>query len=282
MSRAPVTIKDIRSAKEDGRKLAMLTAYDYHTAQIGDAAELDIILVGDSLGMVVYGMDSTVGVSLDDMIRHTQAVRRGCKTAHLVTDLPFLTYNTSIREAVYHAGLLLKAGADSVKLEGGVHFAPVIEAIVKAGIPVMGHIGLTPQTISALGGFKAQGWDKASALALLEDAQAVEQAGAFSMVLEAVPTELGKVISKRLTIPVIGIGAGPDTDGQVLVYHDLMGLYDRFIPKFVKQFAKLRPNLLQAMQDYRDAVRQGSFPAPENCFFLSEAVKASLQDLLKD
>jgi 3-methyl-2-oxobutanoate hydroxymethyltransferase len=216
------------------------------------------------------------------MIRHTQAVRRGCKTAHLVADLPFLTYNTSIRDAVYHAGLLLKAGADSVKLEGGVHFAQIISAIVKAGIPVMGHIGLTPQTISALGGFKAQGRDKASALALLDDAAAVEEAGAFSMVLEAVPAELGKVISKRLAIPVIGIGAGPDTDGQVLVYHDIMGLYDRFVPKFVRQFAKLRPNILQAMQEYRDAVQAGAFPASEHCFFLNEAAKTSLQDVLED
>jgi 3-methyl-2-oxobutanoate hydroxymethyltransferase len=281
MSRNPITVKDIRNAKETGRKVVMLTAYDYHTAQIGDAAELDMLLVGDSLGMVVYGLDSTVGVTIDDMIRHTQAVRRGCKISHVVADMPFLTYNTSIREAIYNAGLLLKAGGDSVKLEGGVDFAPTIEAIVKAGIPVVGHIGLTPQTISALGGFKAQGRDEASARAIVADALAVEQAGAYSVVLEAVPSELGQLISQRLTIPVIGIGAGPHTDGQVLVYHDLIGLYDRFVPKFVKQFAQLRPQILQAMLDYRDAVRQSSFPAPEHCFRLNETVKSALADLFE-
>ena len=280
MSRNPVTVKDIKKAKEEGRKVVMITAYDYHTAQIADAAEIDMLLVGDSLGMVVYGLDSTIHVTMEDMMRHTQAVRRGCRYAHITTDMPFMSYHTSIREAIYNAGQLHKAGADSVKIEGGVHFAPTIEAIVKAGVPVVGHVGLTPQTVSALGGFKTQGRDETSARNILEDALAVEAAGAFAMVVEAVPTELGKAITSQVKIPIIGIGAGVNTDGQVLVYHDVMGLYDRFVPKFSKQFTQLRPLVLQAMIDYRDGVRNSTFPAKENSFFLSEAVKEALKDML--
>lgn len=281
MDRKKITTKEIQKAKEDGHKISMMTAYDYSTAQIADEAELDMLLVGDSLGMVVYGMDGTVNVTMEDMIRHTEAVSRGCKYAHITADLPFLSYQTSIEEAIYNAGRLIKAGADSVKLEGGSHFAPTIEAISKVGIPVVGHIGLTPQTAGALGGFKVQGKDADSAKVLVEDALAVEKAGAFALVLEAVPAELGEAISSKVKIPVIGIGAGVDTDGQVLVYHDMLGLYDRFVPKFVKQYAKLKGNVLEAVRAYKDEVESGVFPAKSNSFFLSEEVKKNLKSLLK-
>ena len=281
MSRNPVTIMDIQKAKTEGRKLLMITAYDYPMSQIADAAGMDMLLVGDSLGMVVLGMESTVGVTMADMIHHSKAVRRGCQYAQVVTDMPFLSYNTSIRDAIYNAGLLMKeGGADSVKLEGGADFAPTIEAIVKAGIPVCGHVGLTPQTTSALGGFKAQGRDEAGARKILEDALAVEAAGAYTLVVEAVPHELGKMISDNLRIPVIGIGAGPDTDGQVLVVNDMIGLFDRFVPKFVKQYAKLRPAIIDALLAYKKEVQEKSFPAPEHCFNLTKEAKEALKDLL--
>lgn len=281
MNRTPVTLQDLQKAKNEGRKILMLTAYDYPTSLVADEAGMDMLLVGDSLGMVVLGMESTIGVTMADMIHHTKAVRRGCKYAHLTTDMPFLSYHTSIRDAIYNAGVLMKeAGADSVKLEGGVDFAATIQAIVKSGIPVVGHVGLTPQTTSALSGFKAQGRDEAGARRILEDALAVEAAGAFALVVEAVPHELGKMISEHLSIPVIGIGAGPETDGQVLVVNDLLGLFDRFVPKFVKQYAKLRPVILDALLAYKKEVETKAFPAPEHCFKLTPEAREALQDLL--
>lgn len=281
MSRKPVTLKDIQQAKDEGRKVVMMTAYDYPMSEMGDAAGIDMLLVGDSLGMVVLGLSSTVPVTMADMIHHTKAVRRGCQYAHVCTDLPFLSYHASIREGVYNAGMLMKeGGADSVKLEGGVDFAHTIEAIVKAGIPVCGHIGLTPQTTSALSGFKAQGRDEAGARKILEDALAVEAAGAFAVVVEAVPHELGKMITSHLRIPVIGIGAGPHTDGQVLVVNDMLGMFDRFVPKFVKKFANLRPQIVEAMTQYKNEVQAGTFPAQEHCFNLSKEAKQALEDLL--
>ena len=281
MDRKKVTIHDIQQAKVEGRKITMLTAYDYPFGQLVDLAEIDIILVGDSLGMVVMGLDGTVPVTVEDMIHHIKAVMRGCKYAHVVGDMPFMSYNTSIRDAIFNAGRLMKeGGCDSIKLEGGVDFAPTIEAIVKAGIPVQGHIGLTPQTASALGGFKTQGRDAMSAKRLIDDAKAIEQAGCYSIVLEAVPAAVGKLITEAVKIPIIGIGAGVDVDGQVLVTHDLLGLFDKFVPKFVKQYTSIRPVILDALAEYRDEVKAGTFPAEEHSFKISNDALAQLKDLL--
>ncbi len=270
MSRQKVTILDVMAAKEQGRKLVMLTAYDYPLAQLVDLAGADIVLVGDSLGMVVMGLDGTVEVTMENMIHHIRAVRRGCSKALIVGDMPFMSYNTSIREAIFNAGRLMKeGGCDVVKLEGGQDFAETIMAIVKAGIPVQGHIGLTPQT--------------ASALRLIDDARTLEAAGCFSLILEAVPAAVGQMVAEAVKIPVIGIGAGPDVDGQVLVTHDLLGLFDKFVPKFVKQYTQIRPIILRALEEYRDEVRAGSFPAAEHSFTISEeALKALEARLDKD
>ena len=261
MGRPKVTIHDVQKAKEEKRKLVMITAYDYPFGLMADEAEVDIVLVGDSLGMVVMGLQGTVAVTMENMIHHTQAVMRGCKTCLVVGDMPFMSYNTSIREAITNAGRLMKeGGCDVVKLEGGTYFAPTVEAIVRAGIPVQGHIGLTPQTASALGGFKMQGKDAGAAKQIIDDARALEQAGAFSIILEAVPAPLGKLVAESVKVPVIGIGAGPDVDGQVLVTHDMVGLFDRFVPKFVKQYTKIRPVILDALKAYKTEVRDVKFP----------------------
>jgi 3-methyl-2-oxobutanoate hydroxymethyltransferase len=281
MSRPKVTIPEIQKAKEEKRKLVMITAYDYPFGLLADEAEVDLVLVGDSLGMVVMGLAGTVGVTMDDMVHHIQAVMRGCKSAHLVGDMPFMSYNTSIREAIANAGRLMKeGGCDSVKLEGGAHFAPTVEAIVKAGIPVMGHIGLTPQTASALGGFKMQGKDAAAAKQIVDDALALEAAGAFAIVLEAVPAPLGKLVAESVRVPIIGIGAGVDVDGQVLVTHDMVGLFDRFVPKFVKQYTKIRPVILEALQAYSQEVRAAKFPAAEHSFKMPAETLASLKKMM--
>lgn len=282
MSRPKVTIPEIQKAKEEKRKLVMITAYDYPFGLLADEAEVDLVLVGDSLGMVVMGLTGTVGVTMDDMVHHIQAVMRGCKSAHVVGDMPFMSYNTSIREAIANAGRLMKeGGCDSVKLEGGAHFAPTVEAIVKAGIPVMGHIGLTPQTASALGGFKMQGKDASAAKQIVDDALALEAAGAFAIVLEAVPAPLGKLVAESVRVPIIGIGAGVDVDGQVLVTHDMVGLFDRFVPKFVKQYTKIRPIILEAVQAYSQEVRASKFPAAEHSFKMPEETLKSLKKMLK-
>lgn len=282
MSRPKVTIPEIQKAKEEKRKLVMITAYDYPFGLLADEAEVDIVLVGDSLGMVVMGLAGTVGVTMDNMVHHIQAVMRGCRSAHVVGDMPFMSYNTSIREAIANAGRLMKeGGCDSVKLEGGAHFAPTVEAIVKAGIPVMGHIGLTPQTASALGGFKMQGKDAAAAKQIVDDARALEAAGAFAIVLEAVPAPLGKLVAQSVRVPIIGIGAGVDVDGQVLVTHDMVGLFDRFVPKFVKQYTKIRPIILEALRAYRQEVLSGAFPGPEHSFKMPEATLAELKRLVE-
>jgi len=278
MSRQKVTIPDIKKAKEDNRKLVMVTAYDYPFGLLADEAGVDIVLVGDSLGMVVMGLDGTVAVTMDHMVHHTRAVVRGCKAPLVIGDMPFMSYNTSIREAIHNAGRLLKeGGSDAVKLEGGTDFAPTIQAIVKAGIPVQGHIGLTPQTASALGGFKMQGKDAEAARRIIEDARALEDAGVFSMILEAVPAPLGKLVAEAVEVPVIGIGAGSDVDGQVLVTHDMVGLFDKFVPKFVKQYTKIRPIILEAMAAYREEVMDGTFPGPEHSFKMPEETLAALK-----
>lgn len=281
MARQKVTIQDVQKAKEDGRKLVMITAYDYPFGLMADEAEVDIVLVGDSLGMVVMGLQGTTEVTMEHMIHHIRAVMRGCKTCLVVGDMPFMSYNTTIPAAIANAGRLLKeGGCDVVKLEGGVHFAPTVEAIVKAGIPVQGHIGLTPQTASALGGFKMQGKNAAAAKQIIDDAKALEQAGAFSIILEAVPAPLGKLVAEAVRVPVIGIGAGVDVDGQVLVTHDMVGLFDRFVPKFVKQYTKIRPAILEALGEYKQEVRDARFPGPEHSFKMADETLAELKKLL--
>jgi 3-methyl-2-oxobutanoate hydroxymethyltransferase len=278
MSGKKVTVLDIRDAKKEGRPLVMVTAYDYPFGLMADEAGVDIVLVGDSLGMVVMGRDGTVAVTMENMIHHIRAVMRGCKGPLVVGDMPFMSYNTSVRDAIINAGRLMKeGGCDVVKLEGGVDFAPTVAAIVKAGIPVQGHIGLTPQTASALGGFKMQGRDVAAARAIIEDARALEDAGVFSIILEAVPAPLGKLVSEAVSVPVIGIGAGADVDGQVLVTHDMVGLFDKFVPKFVKQYTKIRPIILEALAAYKKEVREKSFPAPEHSFKMPDEILAQLK-----
>jgi 3-methyl-2-oxobutanoate hydroxymethyltransferase len=278
-----VTIPDIQQAKVEGRKLVMLTAYDYPFGLLADQAEIDMVLVGDSLGMVVMGLDGTVEVTMEDMIHHIKAVVRGCKGPLVIGDMPFMSYNTSIREAIHNAGRLMKeGGCDAVKLEGGLNFVPTVAAIVKAGIPVQGHIGLTPQTASALGGFKMQGKDAAAAKQIIDDARGLEDAGVYSIVLEAVPAPLGKLVSEAVTVPIIGIGAGPDVDGQVLVTHDMVGLFDKFIPKFVKQYTQIRTNILDAMQAYKKDVQAAAFPGPEHSFKMPAETLDQLKAMIAD
>jgi len=279
MSKA-VTILDIGQAKVEGRKLVMLTAYDYPFGLLADQAEIDMVLVGDSLGMVVMGMDGTVKVTMEHMIHHIKAVVRGCKGPLVIGDMPFMSYNTSIREAIHNAGRLMKeGGCDAIKLEGGLNFVPTVAAIVKAGIPVQGHIGLTPQTASALGGFKMQGKDAAAAKQIIDDAGGLEDAGVFSIVLEAVPAPLGKMVSEAVRVPIIGIGAGPDVDGQVLVTHDMIGLFDKFVPKFVKQYTQIRTIILDAMLAYKKDVQAVDFPGPEHSFKMSAETLARLKKM---
>lgn len=281
MSGGKVTVLDVQQAKEENRKLTMVTAYDYPFGLLADEAGIDIVLVGDSLGMVVMGLAGTVEVNMEHMIHHIRAVTRGCKNPFIVGDMPFMSYNTSIREAIINAGRLLKeGGCESIKLEGGVDFAPTVEAIVKAGIPVQGHIGLTPQTASALGGFKMQGRDAAAAKQIIDDAKALENAGVFSMILEAVPAPLGKLVAEAVKVPVIGIGAGPDVDGQVLVTHDMIGLFDKFVPKFVKQYTNIRKVILDALSEYKQEVLDVEFPAPEHSFKMPEEALEELKKLI--
>ena len=283
MADKKVTILDVQQAKEDGRKLTMLTAYDYPLGLMAAESGVDIVLVGDSLGMVVMGLDGTVEVTMADMIHHIKAVGRGCKGPLIVGDMPFMSYNTSIREAILNAGRLMKeGGCDVVKLEGGVDFAQTVESIVKAGIPVQGHIGLTPQTASALGGFKMQGKDASAAKQIIDDARALEDAGVFSMILEAVPAPLGKLVAEAVKVPVIGIGAGSDVDGQVLVFHDVVGLFDRFVPKFVKQYTNVRKIIIEALKEYNQDVIDGTFPGPEHSFKMPDETLEQLKKLIKE
>ncbi|MDK2883311.1 MAG: 3-methyl-2-oxobutanoate hydroxymethyltransferase [Bacillota bacterium] len=271
MEKKKVAIPQLKEMKKAGKKLKMVTAYDYPTAVLVDKTEIEMILVGDSLGMVVLGYDGTVPVTMEDMIHHIRPVVKGAPNTLVVGDMPFMSYNVSREEAIRNAGRLMKeGGADCVKLEGGAVVAPTVKAIVDAGIPVMAHIGLTPQTASALGGFKVQGRDAAMAAKLLADAQALEEAGAFAIVLECIPAQLGRLITEKLTIPTIGIGAGPWCDGQVLVTQDMMGLFDRFVPKFVKRYANIGQIMLEAFQKYAEEVDNGVFPDLEHSFTMKE------------
>lgn len=267
------TVSTFREQKAKGEKISMLTAYDYSTAKLMDEAGINGILVGDSLGMVVLGYEDTLPVTMEDMIHHTAAVCRGAKNTLVVGDMPFMSYQLSVEEAVYNAGRLMKEGrCQAVKLEGGASVCPQIRAITNASIPVMAHIGLTPQSINAFGGFKVQGKSEEAAKKLLEDAKAVEEAGAFAVVLECVPAKLAELISKSISIPTIGIGAGAGCDGQILVYQDMLGLFSDFTPKFVKKYANVGEMMTQAFRDYIADVQEGSFPAPEHTFAISEDV----------
>lgn len=262
-----------REAKAKGRKLAMLTAYDYTTAKLVDEAGIDAILVGDSLGMVMLGYEDTLSVTMEDMIHHTAAVARGAKNALLIADMPFMSYQTSVYDALVNAGRLMKEGrADAVKLEGGAEVCPQIKAIVEAGIPVCAHIGLTPQSINAFGGFKVQGKSEEAARKLLEDARAVEKAGAFAVVIEGVPGRLADMITEQLRIPTIGIGAGNGCDGQVLVYQDMLGMFSDFTPKFVKRFANIGEVMKTAVRQYIEEVQSGVFPAAEHEYTVDDSV----------
>lgn len=272
------TILTLQKQKEEKDKIIMVTAYDYTTAKLMDKAGVNTILVGDSLGMTMLGYEDTLSVTMEDMIHHSAAVARGAKDAFIVTDMPFMSYQTSVYDAVVNAGRLIKEGrAHAVKLEGGAAFAPHIEAIVKASIPVVAHIGLTPQSVNAFGGFKVQGKDLEAARRLLDDAKAVEAAGACMVVLECVPAKLAKKITQQLHIPTIGIGAGPDCDGQVLVYQDLLSLYEGFSPKFVKVFADAGKTMRDGVAAYIQETKSGSFPAPEHCFQIDDSVMESLE-----
>lgn len=257
--------------KRRDQPITMLTAYDYSSALLVDQAGIDVILVGDSLAMVMLGLESTVPITMEEMLHHCRAVSRGAQFAHLVGDMPFMSYQADTSEAVRNAGRFLKEGyMDSVKLEGGGEIVPIIVAIINAGIPVMGHIGLTPQSISKLGGYRVQGKTAGDAVRLLEDAQALEEAGCYSIVLEAVPEPVARTISERIQIPTIGIGAGRGCDGQVLVYHDLLGLFDRFRPKFVKQYANVGQITLQAIMEFATDVEEGRFPTSEHTYPIDE------------
>lgn len=271
------TAVTFRQAKEKGEKLTMLTAYDYSTAKLVDGAGIHSILVGDSLGMVCLGYEDTLSVTMEDMLHHTKAVARGAKDALIIADMPFMSYQTSVYDAVVNAGRLIKEGhAQAVKLEGGKEVCPQIEAIVKASIPVCAHIGLTPQSIHTFGGFKVQGKGEEAAKRLLEEAQAVEAAGAFAVVLECVPEALAKLITDKIAIPTIGIGAGAGCDGQVLVYQDMLGMYADFTPKFVKVFAGVGEEMRKGFAAYKKEVQEGNFPAPEHTFKMDESILEKL------
>jgi 3-methyl-2-oxobutanoate hydroxymethyltransferase len=271
MTRRKTTLLDLQEKKQNGEPITMLTAYDYSGGLLVDGAGIDVILVGDSLGMVMLGLESTVPVTMDEMLHHCRAVARGARHAFLVGDMPFMSYELDPREAVRNAGRFLKEGGmDSIKLEGGVAAAETVAAITRAGIPVMGHIGLTPQSASKLGGFRVQGKTAASAGQLLADARALQEAGAFAIVLEAVPAPVATAISQRLAVPTIGIGAGPGCDGQVLVYHDLLGLFDRFTPRFVRRYANLSETIGAALAQFREDVLAGKFPQPEHTYDIDE------------
>ena len=267
------TVATLQQQKLDGDKITMLTAYDYSTAKLVDECGVNTILVGDSLGMVMLGYEDTLSVTMEDMIHHTAAVTRGAKNALVVGDMPFMSYQTSVYDAVVNAGRLMKEGrCQAVKLEGGASVCPQIKAITEASIPVVAHIGLTPQSVNAFGGFKVQGKSEADARRLVEEAKAVEEAGAFAIVLECIPAKLAKLITESVSIPTIGIGAGADCDGQVLVYQDMLALFSDFKPKFVKHFANAGEVMKQGFTEYITEVKEGTFPAAEHTFKIADDI----------
>ena len=272
------TIIQIKEMKQKGKKIPMLTAYDYATAKLIDGVGVPLILVGDSLGMVILGYESTIPVTMDEMLHHTKAVVRGTEQALIIGDMPFMTYHASVSEALHNAARFIQeGGAQAVKLEGGETMAETVRRIVECGIPVMGHIGLTPQSVHQLGGFKVQGKTQETALRLVKDACALEEAGVFAIVLEAVPTPLAKIITKKVGVPTIGIGAGPFCDGQVQVVSDLLGLFTDFVPKHAKQYARLSDTIKQAVGDYINEVQAGTFPTDKQSYTMDESLLAGLE-----
>ncbi|MHB1652399.1 MAG: 3-methyl-2-oxobutanoate hydroxymethyltransferase [Desulfitobacteriaceae bacterium] len=280
--RQKITIADLRKKVVNQEPITMLTAYDYPIALLEERAGIDIILVGDSLGMTVLGYDSTLPVDMDTMVTHAKAVRRGAPTAFLVGDMPYMSYQISKEEAIRNAArFMAEAGCDSVKLEGGANMAETIRALVNATIPVMGHLGLTPQSLAQLGGFKSQGRDSVSALKIIEDARILEEAGISSLLLEAVPPQVAKIITERANIPVISIGAGPYCHGQLMIVNDMLGFFDAFTPKFVKKYANLNEVIQTAFTAYIQDVENGTFPSEEHCYGMKETELAKVLDGLK-
>src|SRR3989442_2191497 len=268
-----ISITDLKAKKQRGEPIVMMTCYDYPSARLLEDAGVDVLFIGDTLGMVVLGYDSTIPVMMEEMLHHTRAVVRGSRRAHVLADMPFMSYQMSREDALRNAGRLLKeGGAQSVKLEGGVHVSDTVRFTVDAGITLMGHIGLTPQSINQIGGYKVQGKTPAAAVRLINDAEALEQAGAYAVVLEGVPAQLAATITERLTIPTIGIGAGAHCDGQVQVFHDLLGLFDDFVPKHAKRYAALGPQITEAVRAYANEVRERRFPTEKESFVVGNAV----------
>ena len=283
VAKKKVSILDLQQKKDDGEPISMVTAYDLSSARLADRAGMDMILVGDSLGMVMLGYKTTVPVTMDEMVHHSKAVGRGAKRAFLVGDLPFMSYQADKAEALRNAGRLLKEGyMDAVKLEGGGQDTATIRAMVAAGIPVMGHVGLTPQSISQLGGYRIQGRTAESARRLLDDALALEEAGCFAIVLELVPAPVAQIVSRRLAVPTIGIGAGAACDGQVLVYHDMLGLFESFHPRFVKRYAELGPVIQSALEEYRREVSARTFPTESHTYDMPETELEAFRKLIGD
>ncbi len=271
------TVLTLQKQKEEGNKITMLTAYDYSVAKLIDAAGIDVILVGDSLGMTMLGYEDTLPVTMEDMIHHTASVSRGAKDAFVIADMPFMSYQTSVRDAVYNAGRLIKEGhAHAIKLEGGASVCEQIKAITEASIPVCAHIGLTPQSTNAFGGFKVQGKNMQRAKQIVEDALSVQEAGAFMVTLECIPEKLASLITDILDIPTIGIGAGNGCDGQVLVYHDMLGMFTDFKPKFVKHFGNIGEEMTKAFVSYRDEVKSKAYPAAEHTFKIEDEIMEEL------
>jgi len=277
-----VTIHTLLEKKQRRELITWLTAYDLPMAQMEEKAGIDIILVGDSIGMTVFGYDSTLPVTMDLLIPHTQAVRKGAPNVFLIGDMPYMSYQVSKEEAIRNAGrFMAECGCDAIKLEGGREVLETVEALIKATIPVVAHLGLTPQSIAMFGGFKAQGRNAAGALRIIEDAQALEKAGVMMILLEAVPPEVGKIITQRSQVPVIGIGAGPYTDGQCLVVHDMLGMFEAFTPKFAKRYTDIREQTIKAFQVFRDEVNKGEFPKPEHCYRMPDEEVRKLEEMLQ-
>ncbi|HUW95458.1 MAG TPA: 3-methyl-2-oxobutanoate hydroxymethyltransferase [Anaerolineae bacterium] len=279
--RTKVTVPQLLEMNKRGQKITMITAYDYPTGVWAERAAIDILLVGDSMAMTVLGYPNTLPATMSEMIAHSQAVTRGNSNSFVLGDMPYMSYQPSVELAVQNAGRFMSEGrCDGIKLEGGAPMADRVEAIVNAGIPVMGHLGLTPQSMSMLGGFKAQGKDALMAKSIIDDARVLEEAGAFSILLEAVPSKVSKLVTERAEIPIIGIGAGPDCDGQVVIFHDMFGLYPAFTPKFAKQYADLGKTIVEGLERYADEVRDGVFPEPKHCFTISDEQYEELLALL--
>lgn len=282
MEKGKLTIDDIIRMKGEGKKIVAITAYDYPSALLVDRAGIDIVLVGDTCGMVVLGYESTIPVTMDEMLHHCRAVKRGIKRALVVGDMPFMSYQGSKEQAITNAGRFIKeGGCDAAKLEGGANFKDTIKAIADVGIPVMGHIGLLPQTATLWSGYRLQGKNADEAMRLVRDANALSASGVFSIVLESIPTEVAKVITEGVEVPTIGIGAGPHCDGQILVLHDLLGLYERFLPRFVKRYANLGKDVLKALESYKEEVQKSAFPSDQHCYHMSKEELEKLSKFLE-